>query len=304
MGRSFASRVSHPRLKWVILVFWLVVAARRGAAGRWADRRSRTTTSRRGCRATPSPPGRSSGRPRSAPTPTSFPAVIVYERPAGLTAADLDAVAAGRRGLRASSTGSTARSSGRSRPRTGRRSSSIVPLNLGPDGWEAIGAVVDDIRRTASDGPTGSTSTSPARPGNAADSSEAFEGIDSTLLLRRARASSSSSCCSPTAARCCGSCRSSRPVVALICAQAVIYLLAEYADLTVNAQSAGILTVLVFGAGTDYALLLVARYREELRLHDDRHEAMAVALHRAGPADASPAAARSSSACCACSSRT
>jgi RND superfamily putative drug exporter len=72
--------------------------------------------------------------------------------------------------------------------------------------------------------------------------------------------------------------------VALTCAQAVIYLLARYADLVVNAQSAGILTVLVFGAGTDYALLLVARYREELRRHADRHEAMAVALHRAGPA--------------------
>jgi RND superfamily putative drug exporter len=42
--------------------------------------------------------------------------------------------------------------------------------------------------------------------------------------------------------------------------------------------------VLVFGAGTDYALLLVARYREELRRHHDRHEAMAEALHRAGPA--------------------
>ncbi len=53
---------------------------------------------------------------------------------------------------------------------------------------------------------------------------------------------------------------------------------------TVNGQSAGILPVLVFGAGTDYALLLVARYREELRLHDDRHEAMSEALRRAGPA--------------------
>ena len=40
----------------------------------------------------------------------------------------------------------------------------------------------------------------------------------------------------------------------------------------------------MFGAGTDYALLLVARYREELRRHEDRHEAMAFALHRAGPA--------------------
>ena len=64
----------------------------------------------------------------------------------------------------------------------------------------------------------------------------------------------------------------------------MIYLLAEHAGLAVNGQSAGILTVLVFGAGTDYALLLVARYREELRRHEDRHEAMAFALHRAGPA--------------------
>ena len=73
-------------------------------------------------------------------------------------------------------------------------------------------------------------------------------------------------------------------MVALFVAQAVIYFLADDAGLTVNAQSAGILTVLVFGAGTDYALLLVARYREELRRHEDRHEAMAYALHRAGPA--------------------
>ena len=71
--------------------------------------------------------------------------------------------------------------------------------------------------------------------------------------------------------------------VALTSAEAVIYLLAEHAGLTVNAQSAGILDVLVFGAGTDYALLLTARYREELRRHSDRHEAMAVALRRAGP---------------------
>ena len=69
----------------------------------------------------------------------------------------------------------------------------------------------------------------------------------------------------------------------------------EAADLTVNGQSQGILTVLVFGAGTDYALLLVARYREELRRHDDRHEAMAFALHRAGPAIGASGAAGSTS---------
>jgi RND superfamily putative drug exporter len=61
------------------------------------------------------------------------------------------------------------------------------------------------------------------------------------------------------------------------------YLLAE-AGVTINGQSGGILPVLVFGAGTDYALLLVSRYREELRRHDDKHEAMHIALTNAGPA--------------------
>ena len=36
--------------------------------------------------------------------------------------------------------------------------------------------------------------------------------------------------------------------------------------------------MLVFGAGTDYALLIVSRYREELRRHEDNHAAMRVAL--------------------------
>ena len=72
--------------------------------------------------------------------------------------------------------------------------------------------------------------------------------------------------------------------VALTVAEAVIYLLTQHANLTVNGQSGGILVVLVIGASTDYALLLVARYREELRRHEDRHQAMAIALRRAGPA--------------------
>src|SRR6516162_10645801 len=54
--------------------------------------------------------------------------------------------------------------------------------------------------------------------------------------------------------------------------------------MTVNGLSVGILLVLVLGACTDYALLIVARYREELRRHDRRHPAMAEALRRAGPA--------------------
>ncbi len=53
---------------------------------------------------------------------------------------------------------------------------------------------------------------------------------------------------------------------------------------TINGQSSSIMSVLVLGAGTDYALLLVARYREELHRESDRHRAMRTALESAGPA--------------------
>lgn len=72
--------------------------------------------------------------------------------------------------------------------------------------------------------------------------------------------------------------------VSVIFAQAMNYLLAAHAGLTVNGLSAGVLNVLVFGAGTDYALLLVSRFREELRRHEDKHEAMRLALRRTSPA--------------------
>jgi putative drug exporter of the RND superfamily len=60
------------------------------------------------------------------------------------------------------------------------------------------------------------------------------------------------------------------------------YLIAD-AGVTVTGQSGGILPVLVFGAGTDYALLLVSRFREELRRHEDKHDATCAALRRTGP---------------------
>jgi RND superfamily putative drug exporter len=73
-------------------------------------------------------------------------------------------------------------------------------------------------------------------------------------------------------------------VFALQLAQAIMYELVQHAGVVVSGQSGGILTVLVFGVGTDYALLLVARYREELHTHQDKHEAMRVALGRSSPA--------------------
>lgn len=64
---------------------------------------------------------------------------------------------------------------------------------------------------------------------------------------------------------------------ALSTAGGIIYLLAKHNIVTLNGQSQGILTILVLGAATDYALLLIARYREELHHHESRFNAMRAA---------------------------
>jgi RND superfamily putative drug exporter len=67
------------------------------------------------------------------------------------------------------------------------------------------------------------------------------------------------------------------------------YELVRQFHLTVNSLTAGILIVLVYGAGTDYALLLISRYREELHNFANRHDAMRAALIGATPAVAASA---------------
>ena len=210
------------------------------------------------------------------------PAVIVYERPAGITPADQAKAAADVKVIQtiADVTGQVA---GPVPAQDGKALQVIAPIKVDAAGWDKIVDVVDAIKAQTGPGTDGLSIYLTGPAGNAADSAGAFEGIDSTLLYTTLGV---------VAIILLITYRS--PVlwllpiisagVALATAQGVIYLLAKHAGLVVNAQSAGILTVLVFGAGTDYALLLVARYREELRRHADRHEAMAFALHRAGPA--------------------
>ncbi|MFI9218100.1 MMPL family transporter [Streptomyces werraensis] len=67
-------------------------------------------------------------------------------------------------------------------------------------------------------------------------------------------------------------------------AMAAGYVTHELFGITITGQSGGIMTVLVLGAGTDYALLLVSRYREELRRHERPYDAMRAALRGCGPA--------------------
>jgi RND superfamily putative drug exporter len=56
------------------------------------------------------------------------------------------------------------------------------------------------------------------------------------------------------------------------------------AGLTADGSTAGITSVLVFGAGTNYALLLISRYREELHRNPDDRDALRIAVRTAGPA--------------------
>ncbi|MEA2480505.1 MAG: putative drug exporter of the superfamily, partial [Thermoleophilaceae bacterium] len=66
-------------------------------------------------------------------------------------------------------------------------------------------------------------------------------------------------------------------------AQGFIYLYAQ-SGATVTQNATSILVVLMFGVGTDYCLLLVSRFREELHAEQDKHIAMQRALRRSGPA--------------------
>ena len=206
------------------------------------------------------------------------PGIIVWERESGITAAD-----------RALATQQLAEVKAVPKvvsvtplipSQDGRALQAVVQL-AGTDGMEltdAANAVRDEVQ--GSDG-LSAYLTGPA--GLLADLIAAFEGIDSTLLLVTGAV----------------------VIVILLLvyrspvlwifpllsvgfgyalAGGLVYLLANKDVLTLNGQSQGILTVLVFGAGTDYALLIIARFREELRRHEDKYDAMRAALRGAGPA--------------------
>ncbi|MEU7905790.1 MMPL family transporter [Actinoplanes sp. NPDC049118] len=77
---------------------------------------------------------------------------------------------------------------------------------------------------------------------------------------------------------------------AALTAMATVYLLVKGFGIVVNDQNSALLTILVFGVGTDYALLLIARYRETLHHHENVRVAMVHALRGAAPAIVASAA--------------
>jgi RND superfamily putative drug exporter len=67
-------------------------------------------------------------------------------------------------------------------------------------------------------------------------------------------------------------------IFALSLSVVAVYALAKNDIIRLNGQSQGIMFVLVLGAATDYSLLLISRYREELRRHENKYDAMRTAL--------------------------
>jgi RND superfamily putative drug exporter len=208
------------------------------------------------------------------------PALVLYVRGGGVTTADMNKAKADARYF-----ASLPQVKGRVAPPAVSKDGKAIETVVGADlGFNSdVSGFVSTVKTAAANGGQGLSVYVGGPAASAADEIKIFKGIDSTLLYATLAV---------VVVLLLLTYRS--PVmwllpilsagVALTVAQAVIYLLTQHANLTVNGQSEGILVVLVIGASTDYALLLIARYREELRRHADRHQAMAVALHRAGPA--------------------
>ena len=278
MHTQIAGRLTGRVTKWLVLVFWIIalgVGATFGSklmevqnneASSWLPESAESTQAME----------------QLAPfyDPNSIPTVIAYERESGLTPDDIAAAKQHAEEF-AELDGVEGEVVGPMPSEDGQAMQTVVTFNFGANGWNEMPETAEELRDIAAI--DGAEVFITGAGGQAADASEVFEGIDGTLLFGALGVvivillltyRSPVLWILPIFSA----------IVSLFVAQGLIYFLAKYADLTVNGQSQAILSILVIGAGTDYALLLVARYREELRRHEDRHEAMAFALHRATPA--------------------
>ena len=219
------------------------------------------------------------------PSGERFAAVVVYRRDGGLTRSDRAVLAQDRRQLVRVATAGRPTPPIVSRDRTTALIS--VPFKTTGEG-EVVTSEVDRVREAVDDAPAALQVEVTGAAGFAADAIDVFESINGTLVAGTALL---------VFLLLIAIYRSPifwfLPFFSVIVAEAgsrgVGYLLSEV-GVTITGQTSSILTVLVFGAGTDYALLIVARYREELRLQEDKHAALATAMRTAGPAIVASAA--------------
>jgi RND superfamily putative drug exporter len=276
---AVVSFIAGRRTKWLVLLGWLVLVGALAplAAGFESAQRNEPSSFLPGGTESLEVLEASDGFPGGESTP----AVAVFFRESGLTDVDRAFVGGVRDELVAAPPEGARPAPPPSFSPDGRGALLTVPIVADGD-EEILAGAVDDLRALLAGAPEGLEAKVTGPAGYSADASEVFEGINSTLLFATAglvfvllvliyR--------SPIFWI--------LPLLAVLLAESVVrglgHALAS-AGVVINGQTGGILLVLVFGAGTDYALLLTARYREELRRTEDAHEAMATALRRAGPA--------------------
>ena len=211
-------------------------------------------------------------------------AITVFHRDGGLTAADRAAIARTRASINAERRKDVAVTGPAVYSRDGGTALLTTPIKVEDGSNEAADLLVDttdDIKADLSALPDGLDAKVTGPAGFSADAIDVFGDIDGTLLYATAALvlilliviyRSPIFWLIPFFS----------VLLAEVSSRGFGYLLAE-AGVTVTGQSGGILPVLVFGAGTDYALLMVSRYREELRRHEDKHDAIRVALRRTSP---------------------
>jgi RND superfamily putative drug exporter len=269
------------RAKWVVFGVWIVVILGIGAAnlpGRFSDAEKNESTSFL--------PGDAESTKALDITKQlqggeQAATVIVYRRPGGLTAADRQTIAADTARLNRLRFAGT---SPFSRPQPSRDASTALVINTiqGNGEGSRILDPVDKYRSLVSGDRDGLQVRVTGPAGFSADAIKVFEGINGTLLAAAGLLvlilliiiyRSPFFWFFPLLA----------VIFGEVASRGLGYVVTQL-GVTVNGQSSSILSVLVLGAGTDYALLLVARYREELRRTEDKHEAMAQALRTAGPA--------------------
>src|SRR4051794_11138462 len=210
------------------------------------------------------------------------PAVIVFERPGGFTDADRQRIADTQARLDANRLPLVLEAQKPVFSPNGKSALIIQPVQPGDGTGDKFKDAVQSIRDRSGESSGGLEVKLTGAAGYSLDAIKVFGGVNGPLLLVAATIvlvlliiiyRSPIFWLIPFFA----------VALAEVASRGAGYLMAE-AGVTINGQTGGILPVLVFGAGTDYALLLVSRYREELRRHEDKHEAMSIALKGAGPA--------------------
>ncbi|GAA4692973.1 putative drug exporter of the RND superfamily [Promicromonospora umidemergens] len=156
----------------------------------------------------------------------------------------------------------------------------IAPVTLGADNAETADVITDLRAELAAHPVSGLDLQVTGGPAFGADVTSAFDGADFTLLAVTVLI---------VAVLLVLTYRSPVlwlvPLVVVALADRLAGLVTASAGSALDLQfDSGIISVLVFGAGTNYALLLISRYREELLTHEDHRTALAVAWRRTAPA--------------------